>query len=85
MSRLYPGHDRRKRRFGAACIFALLGSFMTYAVQLWPGASPVPERLPWLLPLLNLGGIALLLTSIVLTLAVLRELKRLEASNRQDD
>lgn len=84
MSRFSPGHDRRARRFRAACILSVLGVVATFVGELWPSSATVGMEFPWLLPLLVLGGIVLALTGIVLALAVLRELNRLQLSNPPD-
>ena len=79
MSRLYPGHLRRVRRFGTAAILMMVGLTMEVLVDLWPRSSSASGYygLPWLLFLLGIAGMVLMFIGIVLAVAVLRELKRL--------
>ncbi len=83
MSRLYPGHDRRMRRFRTASIVMTLALVAEFVVALWPRNSPISDGLPWPLTLLGMGGLVLVFTGLALTLSALRELNRLGPHNRR--
>jgi hypothetical protein len=76
MSQLYPGHERRVRRFGFACILAALATALVVGGVLLHEVYglDVPRWL-WLVPFVS--GYALGAVSLVVMFSFLRELRHL--------
>jgi hypothetical protein len=73
MSRLYPGHERRMRRLGLACILSALAQAIVIAAGLLHEIGDAPLWL-YLPPLV--GGLALGAVGAALWLAVSLDLRR---------